>query len=423
LLTQPDLIQQFRLEAEAATGLNHHNIAQLFYVGTYQNVPYYTMEFIEGKSFAEILKEKGRIAGTSSMNYLHQICDGLEYCQYNGVIHRDIKPANLMMSNDGIVKVVDFGLAMVLQEGSRFKEADQILGTPKYISPESGTTKIMDHRSDIYSLGATFYHLIAGEPPFTAPSPMELLQKHINEPLIPLMERNPLVPELVSDIIGKMLEKNPKIRYQTYKEIKDDIEKAKAAGFKKTSATAVKSAVAQKTSEHQKKFPAALIVIAGIIISLVIAMIIIFNPSSRRTSNQNTSEKGVDFDSIKNRSGTNTTPRGSEPFSPPIGTGTFRDGIQGISDARSAQVISQMRQIYILALQYYSERGTLPDSVEALYEETGFSGLPARDIWGNSFQLIMRGADDISVVSPGQDAIHGTADDIEIRNGELIGGF
>lgn len=422
LLTQPDLIQQFRLEAEAATGLNHHNIAQLYYVGTYQNVPYYTMEFIEGKSFAELLKEKGRIAGTSSMNYLYQICDGLEYCQYNGVVHRDIKPANLMISKDGIVKVVDFGLAMVLQEGSRFKEADQILGTPKYISPESGTTKIMDHRSDIYSLGATFYHLIAGEPPFTASTPMELLQKQINEPLIPLMERNPLVPELVSDIIGKMLEKNPKTRYQSYKEIKEDIEKAKAAGFKKTSATAVKTKMTQGT-DHPKKFPTTFFIFAGIIIAILAAMMIVFNPASKNRPNEKTTEKGIDFDSIKNRSGNGSGAKANEPFSPPIGTGTLSDGMKAISDARSAQVISQMRQIYALAMQYYSERGELPYSVEALYAEMGYGGLPVRDIWGNTYQLILRGSNDISVISAGQDATHGTSDDIEIRNGQLIGGY
>jgi serine/threonine protein kinase len=424
LLTQPDLIQQFRLEAEAATGLNHHNIAQLYYVGTYQNVPYYTMEFIEGKSFAEILKEKGRIAGTSCLNYLYQICDGLEYCQYNGVIHRDIKPANLMISRDGIVKVVDFGLAMVLQEGSRSQESDQILGTPKYISPEAGTTKILDHRSDIYSLGATFYHMMAGEPPFNASTPMELLQKHINEPLIPLNEINPFVPELVSDIISKMLEKNPKQRYQSYKEIKDDIDKAKAAGFKKTKETTISAVAVKEAARIKGKFPIAIIYIGAMVILFIVVMLFFLNPSaSKKGKESKTDNDGVDFDAIKKRPATGGGPRISQPFSPPIGTGTFNDGMRGISEAHKAQVISQMRQIYMLAMTYYSERGVLPDSVETLYQETNMQGLPTRDSWGNHYQLIYRGGEDISVISAGPDSSYGTADDIEIRNGEVIGGY
>lgn len=419
LLTQPDSIQQFKLEAEAATGLNHHNIAQLYYVGMYQNVPYYTMEFIEGRSFADLLKEKGRIAGTSSLNYLYQICDGLEYCQYNGIVHRDIKPANLMITNEGMVKVVDFGLAMVLQEGSRFKEADQILGTPKYIAPESGTTKILDHRSDIYSLGATFYHLIAGEPPFTASSPMELLQKHINEPLIPLIERNPLVPQTVSDIIGKMMIKNPKLRYQSYKEIKEDIQKAKASGFKKTVSAADQSTI-KKSSDSGKKFPTFLLVITILTLTAIAAMIIVFNSSSKKAPEDKNAEKGVDFDALKNRSEKGEKTRVNEPYSPPIGTGTFSDGMKGISSARKTQVISHMRQIYFIALQYYNDRGTLPNSVEDLYSEMGYQG-SVRDIWGNTYQLISRGESDISVISAGPDSSYGTADDIEIRNGEVIG--
>lgn len=424
LLTQPDLIQQFKLEAEAATGLNHHNIAQLYYVGQYQNVPYYTMEFIEGKSFAEILKEKGRIAGSSCLNYLYQICDGLEYCQYNGVIHRDIKPANIMISKDGFIKVVDFGLAMILQEGSRSQEADQILGTPKYISPEAGTTKILDHRSDIYSLGATFYHLLAGEPPFNASTPMELLQKHINEPLIPLNEKNPYVPEIVSDIISKMLEKNPKMRYQSYKEIKDDIDKAKASGFKRTKEMTISSTAVKEAAKTRTKFPTSLIFIGVLAVLSLLIIMFLFNPSSKKVDVDNKNETdGVDFDAIKNRPGENPGLAKDRGFSPPIGTGTFNDGMKGISQAHRAQVISQMRQIYVLAMAYYSDKGVMPDSVETLYQEMNMQGLSTRDTWGNNYQLISRGTDGISVVSAGPDATYGTADDIEIRNGELIEGY
>jgi hypothetical protein len=219
-----------------------------------------------------------------------------------------------------------------------------------------------------------------------------------------------------------MLEKNPKQRYQSYKEIKDDIEKAKAAGLKKSKETTISAVAVKEAARAKSKFPVAIIYISAVVILFIAIMLFFLKPSATKTGKENKTEnEGVDFDAIKKRPGGGSGI--AQPFSPPIGTGTFNDGIRGISDAHKVQVISNMRQIYILAITYYNERGVLPDSVETLYQETNTQGLPTRDSWGNQYQLISRDGDDISVISAGPDSSYGTSDDIEIRNGELVGGY
>ncbi|MBN2134622.1 MAG: protein kinase [Acidobacteria bacterium] len=414
LLTQRELIEQFRLEAEAATGLNHYNIAQLYYIGNFQNVPYYTMEFIEGKSFADLLKERGRLAGTSSINYLYQICNGLEYCAANGIIHRDIKPANLMITNDGIVKVVDFGLAMVLQEGYQSSEAEQILGTPKYISPEAGTTKLLDLRSDIYSLGATFYHLMAGEPPFHASTPFEYLKKHINEPLIPLKERNPLVPELISDIIYKMMEKNPKDRYQSYKEIKDDIDAAKKTGFRKTHDFEVKTTATASKTKEKKKQPVFLFILIGVFIVAVIVFMILQNQIEQKkleAEKEVKTEEELDFDNLKV-----PTQRSNNPYASP-GPGPYSGSpMAPIRDAGMARTRANMMNVRVAVSMYIAAKNEMPSSLDEVVTETGIPGNVLYDFWGSKLKLIEKGDFDFSIGSSGPDRVWGTADDIELGN-------
>jgi serine/threonine protein kinase len=423
LLTQPDLIQQFKLEAEAATGLNHHNIAQLFYIGSFNNIPYYAMEYIIGNSFADIFKERGRFTGLSCMNYLYQICDGLEYCHVNGIIHRDIKPANIMLTNEGMVKVVDFGLAMVLQEGFKSSESEQILGTPKYISPEAGTTKLLDHRSDIYSLGATFYHLIAGEPPFTASTPMELLNKHISEPLIPLKERNPRVPELVSDMIFKMMEKKPKDRYQSYSEIKKDVQTAKATGFRKTKEfKIVTTAENPKLSHNKRKLPVVLYVLIGVIIILFGFFIIIQDGKKGRMEEaakaykESKPDKGLDIDKIGIKSpDTNpSSPGGGRPSPYPYAGG---GSMSYIGKAQRMQTMAKMKQIESMLLTYLAEKDEMPVSVNQLITDYNVYGLTDRDSWGGIIEIVDNGGREYSIMSAGPDGVWNTGDDIILGKG------
>ncbi len=423
LLTQPDLIQQFHLEAEAATGLNHYNIAQLYYVGSFQNIPYYTMEYIEGKSLAGIFKERGRLAGTSCMNYLYQIADGLEYCYVNGVLHRDIKPANIMLSKDGIIKVVDFGLAMVLQEGSRSQEAEQILGTPKYISPESGTTKILDHRSDIYSLGATFYHLIAGEPAFTASTPLELLKKHINEPLIPLIERYPSVPKAVSDIISKMMEKNPKARYQSYTELKKDLEILRSGRVSQTGEKpAISASYSKPANVEKKKIPLVPIIFGSILIAILGIFIFLQQQNIKKTNelkSESIKEKpAFDFDEISYETETADDSSGSDPGNAGYGTGS--SGIPAIDQAKKTKTVTVMRQIDTMTAMFIAVENRIPNDIDEMIETLQTGPVEKKDAWGTEIQVVDHGFQKWGIVSAGPDGKWGTRDDMELQNGLLV---
>jgi serine/threonine-protein kinase len=153
------------------------------------------------------------------MDLLAQACDGLAAAHANGIVHRDVKPDNLMVDKKGRLKVVDFGLARPTAAGFTITQADRVMGTPQYMAPEQATQGTADQRSDIYALGATFYHLLAGTPPFSAPTPVALMLKHVNDPLVPLEKRAESVSPSLSALIGRMLAKDPLERFQDYSEL------------------------------------------------------------------------------------------------------------------------------------------------------------------------------------------------------------
>ena len=219
-LTDNDAVQRFDREARIVAQLNHPNIAQIYGIGQVDDAPYYVMEYIEGRSLEEILKEKGRLAGTRGVKIMIQAAKGLKAASEQGVIHRDIKPGNLMVTEDDKVKVVDFGIAKAFQDDTFKTATGLIMGTPRYLSPEQGRgVEKLDMRSDIYSLGATFYHMVTGNPPFDADNPITLIQKHITKPVVAIQEFNANVPEKLCNIIYRMLEKLPADRFQDYNEL------------------------------------------------------------------------------------------------------------------------------------------------------------------------------------------------------------
>jgi serine/threonine-protein kinase len=148
-----------------------------------------------------------------------QACEGLRAARRMSVIHRDIKPANIMLTGDGVVKLVDFGLAKVMFDESYKTMEGTVLGTPRYMSPEQATGRSLDHRSDIYSLGATFYHVLTGRPPFDAESPVQIMMKHATAPLVPPRNVNPTVPQEFDSILCRCMRKDPNDRFQEYDEL------------------------------------------------------------------------------------------------------------------------------------------------------------------------------------------------------------
>ena len=222
-------VGNFIKEARAAAKLNHPHIVQAYAVGEDEGIFYFAMEDIDGKTMKEVLKEQQLIPSDQALLIVQQIAEALDYAwREQKLIHRDIKPDNIMLTNSGRAKLSDLGLASVAGEVDE-SNADEVMGTPQYISPEHLTGSPMDVRSDIYSLGATFYHFVTGSFPYQGSTAMEIAQQHLTGTLIPPDAVNPDIPEDVSAIIMKMMARTPSERYQSTEQLIDDIRTARHA--------------------------------------------------------------------------------------------------------------------------------------------------------------------------------------------------
>ncbi|MFH0937794.1 MAG: protein kinase [Planctomycetota bacterium] len=213
-----NFVTRFQREARAIARVNHQNILAVYDVGDDQNVNYMIMELIDGQSLAELQNERNdALTWELAANFIRQAAQGLEAAQLAGIIHRDIKPENLMVTKKGVIKVSDFGLAK--EADTINTSTDAVMGTPAFMSPEQCDGKKVDGRSDIYSLGGTFYRLITGRLPFEAETAMSMMYRHKHEALIPPHEVNSCVPQDISAVIVKMMQKKREHRYQTMTEV------------------------------------------------------------------------------------------------------------------------------------------------------------------------------------------------------------
>jgi len=224
LSRSPKICERFALEAKAAATLQHPNIVSVFFRGNFKGRPYFAMEYIDGGSLEE-LGEKGLVPPATAVDYMIQTAKGLDAAWKKSKVHRDIKPANLMVTSNNTIKIADFGLAKALDNESGLTTANMIVGTPDFISPEQAQGDPVDCRSDIYSLGATFYFLSSSRMPFTGDTAMGILVKHINSPLPPLIEQNRLLPPEFCETIEKMMHKKAEDRFQDYDELINHLEK------------------------------------------------------------------------------------------------------------------------------------------------------------------------------------------------------
>ena len=222
-----EFVALFIKEARAAAKLNHPHIVQAYAVGEDDGLLYFAMENIDGETMKDVLEREGVIPVDQALNIIQQIAEALNYAWIEQkLIHCDIKPDNIMLTSTGRAKLADLGLARVTGDMSDADD-DEVMGTPQYISPEALTGAPMDTRSDIYSLGATFYQFVTGRLAFDGGSAAEIAKKHLTEPLIPPRSVNKDIPETVSRIIMKMMAKNPAMRYQDASELIDDLRNAR----------------------------------------------------------------------------------------------------------------------------------------------------------------------------------------------------
>lgn len=218
-------VQDLIREARSAAKLNHPNIVQAYAVGEDDGTFYFAMEFVDGETMKSVLKEAGTIEPKMAAEIIKQIADGLQFAwDKQKLTHRDIKPDNIMYTSTKQAKLADLGLSRHSGEHVEDEDSDEVLGTPQYISPEQLTGAKVDTRSDIYSLGATFYQLVTGRFPYESSDVDEIAKQHVIGNLIPPKEKNYNVPEAINNIILKMMARYPEKRYQTPKEVSDALE-------------------------------------------------------------------------------------------------------------------------------------------------------------------------------------------------------
>ena len=220
--TDEEFIRRFNTEAQSAASLTHPNIVSIFDVGIEENVYYIVMELVQGKTLKEIISEDGVLPWKWSVNIAIQVASALEMAHKNNIIHRDIKPHNIIITEDGIAKVTDFGIAKAVSN-STITAFGATIGSVHYFSPEHARGGYTDAKSDIYSLGVVMYEMLTGRVPFDADTPVSVALKHMQEKAVEPIKLNPSIPYAINKIIMKAMEKDISLRYQNATEMLKDL--------------------------------------------------------------------------------------------------------------------------------------------------------------------------------------------------------
>src|SRR4051795_12141400 len=221
--------ERFRREAQNSAALNHPAIVAVYDTGeeisaTGEKLPFIVMEFVNGRTLKEVLAQEQRIQPRRALEIIADICAALEFSHRHGIIHRDIKPGNVMITQNGQVKVMDFGIARALASGATtMTQTSAVIGTAQYLSPEQARGEAVDARSDVYAAGCVLFELLTGEPPFTGDSPVAVAYQHVREDPRSPSEVNPQVTPALDAIVLKALSKNPINRYQSAAEMRADL--------------------------------------------------------------------------------------------------------------------------------------------------------------------------------------------------------
>src|ERR1700735_316513 len=213
----PNLLERFYREAQSAGGLQYPNIVTIFDMGDEAGVPYIAMELIEGENLEQVISQRTPIPVSLKLLYAAQACSAFDYAHKRGIVHRDIKPGNIMVNKDGAVKVVDFGIARVLETSKT--QTGMLIGTFAYMSPEQYPGEHADERSDIWSFGVLLYELLSYQRPFTGPTPASLMHNICEQNPKPLKHFVEDCPAELEIIMSRVLQKSPSERYQSMEDL------------------------------------------------------------------------------------------------------------------------------------------------------------------------------------------------------------
>jgi eukaryotic-like serine/threonine-protein kinase len=230
LAIDPTFQARFRREAQSAAGLNHPTIVAVYDTGeeidplSGVSIPYIVMELVEGPTLRDVLREGRKILPERALELTQGVLEALSYSHKAGIVHRDIKPANVMLTANGGVKVMDFGIARAVADTSAtMTQTAAVIGTAQYLSPEQARGETVDARSDLYSTGCLLYELLAGRPPFVGDSPVSVAYQHVREAPVPPSQLDPEITPEIDAVVLKALAKDPNDRYQSAGEMKADI--------------------------------------------------------------------------------------------------------------------------------------------------------------------------------------------------------
>src|SRR3954467_409118 len=226
---------RFRREAQSAASLNHPTIVSVYDTGEEPDpngsgvtIPYIVMEYVAGKTLRDLIREGRKIMPERALEITSGVLEALDYSHRAGIVHRDIKPGNVMLTPQGQVKVMDFGIARAVADtSSTMTQTAAVIGTAQYLSPEQARGETVDARSDLYSTGCLMYELLVGRPPFVGDSPVSVAYQHVREAPIPPSTLDADVPSPVEAVVMKSLQKRPADRYDTAAQMRDDLERAR----------------------------------------------------------------------------------------------------------------------------------------------------------------------------------------------------
>ncbi len=225
LSENPEYVERFYKEGRAAAKLNHNNIVQAIDVGESNGMHYFVMEYVKGKTVYDDLAKGKAYSETEALDLTIQIAEALDHAHERGLIHRDVKPKNVMITDEGVAKLADMGLAReIADQEAAMSEQGRAYGTPYYIAPEQIRGEVnVDHRVDIYSLGATLYHMVTGKVPFDASTPSAVMHKHLKETLVPPDHINTALSVGFSEVVEVMMAKKRSDRYSSMRELLADL--------------------------------------------------------------------------------------------------------------------------------------------------------------------------------------------------------
>lgn len=217
-------IENFKKESQAAAGLTHPNIVSVYDVGKEGNINFIVMELVEGKTLSQLIEEKGRLDYREAIEITRQVASALSLAHRNHIIHRDVKPHNILITNTGVAKLADFGIAKAVSNATLIDGNNKVMGSVHYLSPEQARSSYVDERTDIYSLGIVLYEMLTGEVPFDGDNPVSIALMHINDPITPPSQLAAGIPPQLEKVVMKATDKYQSNRYKSADEMIQDLD-------------------------------------------------------------------------------------------------------------------------------------------------------------------------------------------------------